>query len=190
MIDPTSVEHNLMNLRLVSERLAGIPHFLFFGSLLGFVREGSVIKGDDDIDIYVDRRYKDEAISAFAQDDLKFKNRPRFKTRFFAQASRTLNDEQTFIDFYFYKDRRSVDYIVENWNFSGEFKEDSNALHIPKSIIFPLQKGQMTDFEVSVPADPEACCTYLYGPDWRVPKAKNSEYRMEVIDHRPQMVHV
>ena len=47
---------NRENLLFVAELLnrSGINWCVFFGTLLGLVRDGDVIKGDDDIDIYTD----------------------------------------------------------------------------------------------------------------------------------------
>ena len=33
-----------------------IEHFIFFGTLLGLTRDGMPIKGDDDIDFYVNKK--------------------------------------------------------------------------------------------------------------------------------------
>ena len=44
---------NRDNLIQVSGLLIDVEHFVFFGGLLGIVRDGDIIEGDDDIDIYV-----------------------------------------------------------------------------------------------------------------------------------------
>lgn len=191
MLKAKPTEFNTENLRLVSARLASIPHFIFFGTLLGYVREKSIIVGDDDIDVYVDRRFKADVIEALSGSDIKFRNRRAlFRTEYFAQGVREIQGEKTFIDFYFYEDNENLDYIIENWNFNGEYENESNALHIPKSIIFPLNTGRMQGFDVSIPTDAEACCQYLYGENWRIPIAKSTEYRTEIINNRPQIIRV
>ena len=44
---------NMDNLSFISENLLNYDWFIFFGTLLGAVREGHLIYGDDDIDLYV-----------------------------------------------------------------------------------------------------------------------------------------
>ena len=53
----TSIENLSFSIETFSEALAEkkCEHFLFFGSLLGIVRENSPIKGDDDVDFYVNK---------------------------------------------------------------------------------------------------------------------------------------
>ena len=50
-----SLEHGLTTF---SEKLSHnkIEHFIFFGTLLGIVRDGQPIDGDDDIDFYVNKK--------------------------------------------------------------------------------------------------------------------------------------
>ena len=42
-------------LKRISDALKGVEYYITFGTLLGFVREGSLIKGDNDIDIHINR---------------------------------------------------------------------------------------------------------------------------------------
>ena len=48
-----SAEENFLNLKFFSKIISKIEHFVFFGTLLGLVRDGNLIEGDDDIDFYV-----------------------------------------------------------------------------------------------------------------------------------------
>ena len=52
-IDVTTVDENFSNLLFFTQLLDKIEHFVFFGTLLGLVRENNLIEGDDDIDLYV-----------------------------------------------------------------------------------------------------------------------------------------
>ena len=49
---------NFQNLISISTLIKDIEYFIFYGTLLGIVRENNVIKGDDDIDFMVDYKSK------------------------------------------------------------------------------------------------------------------------------------
>ena len=48
-----TVEENENNLLFIIKILKDIEYFIFFGTLLGVVRDNSLIDGDDDVDLYV-----------------------------------------------------------------------------------------------------------------------------------------
>ena len=60
MFKPVSIEKNLNNLKYISDKLINVEWFIFFGTLLGYTRENNILKNDDDIDIYVDVRFRDK----------------------------------------------------------------------------------------------------------------------------------
>ena len=47
---------NLENLLIISSALKKEKNFIFYGTLLGIVREKNILKGDDDIDAMMQRR--------------------------------------------------------------------------------------------------------------------------------------
>ena len=49
---------NLENLLLISKILRKKRGFIFYGTLLGIVREKNILRGDDDIDILIDIKFK------------------------------------------------------------------------------------------------------------------------------------
>ena len=49
---------NFQNLILVAPLIKGVEYFIFYGTLLGIIRENNIIKGDDDIDFLVNYRSK------------------------------------------------------------------------------------------------------------------------------------
>lgn len=189
MIDPRTVEQNLDNLRYVSERMMHLPHFVFYGTLLGYQREGTIITNDDDIDILVDRKHHDDIRAIFENTEVFIRRkREKFRTGVFLQGVRMIGDTRTFIDFYLYEDIAEHDYICENWNYTGDYDIASNAMHIPKSAIYPIQNAQMQGIDIKVPADPQACCEFLYGKSWQIPRSKATDYTMKIHDHLPVMV--
>ena len=49
---------NFENLTIVSKILRNIEHFIFYGTLLGIIRDHNIIKTDDDIDILENNKFK------------------------------------------------------------------------------------------------------------------------------------
>ena len=49
---PVNVKENFSNLIFITKIIKNLEYFVFFGTLLGLVRDNNLIKNDDDIDIY------------------------------------------------------------------------------------------------------------------------------------------
>ena len=94
---------NFSNLVFVNKILNKIEYFVFFGTLLGLVREKNLIKNDDDIDIYINIKDRNKVIEILKKNsvivDLKLSVN---KEKCFLQVKRTINNKNAIIDFYFY----------------------------------------------------------------------------------------
>jgi hypothetical protein len=195
MIEPVPPELNLNNLRDLFARLDGIEAFIFFGTLLGYTREGNIIPHDDDIDIYVNYSHRKRLLKALRASGFVVKQMPHKKWRrlklwprsLMVQAKRMQDGRETFADFYLY-DARPQSYVIDRWNFRGHWRDPDTTMHVPKDLLFPLRKAVMQDVEIVIPAQPEALCAFLYGENWRIPVRKGSGYVMEIQDHRPKFV--
>ena len=55
-------EINLENLKLVSEVLKDFDFFIFYGTLLGITRSNNILKGDDDVDFFIDIELKEKIL--------------------------------------------------------------------------------------------------------------------------------
>jgi len=174
---------NLENLKLVSDQMVNIEYFIFFGTLLGYYREKSVIDKDDDIDFYVNLQYRDEIIDILKKLNFDI----RIKKQFFIQGTRILDGIQTYVDFYLYEDDSTKDYILERWNFLGQFWDETTHLHVPKKMVFPIETRNIENFTVKVPHDIEACCRYLYGDTLTIPLKKNIHYTTRIINNKPSI---
>lgn len=190
MIDPVPIELNLNNLEDIFQRIAHLEAFIFFGTLLGYTREGNIILGDDDIDIYVNIKQLDKLIEALIDSDYDIKILPRYrwyhieKQPLFVQASRMQEGIQTYVDFYLYDDE-APNFLKEKWNFKGAWKNPKSALHIAKHLIFPIQDAEMQGIKIKIPAFPDQLCAFLYGADWNIPRKKGKDYVMEIVKHEP-----
>jgi hypothetical protein len=162
-----------------------VEHFIFFGTLLGIVRDGDIIPNDDDIDIYVDIKYRSKLIKELSNAGF-FVNEniyPNF-SNYFLQLQIPREDLITYVDFYFF-DSSQAKYISEKWNFSGRIDNFYNEMHIPKELIFPLKKFLYKDIQLSIPSKPNEVCAFLYGNEWRIPLNKNKHYTTAIINNKP-----
>lgn len=189
MFKPVSIEKNIKNLKYISQKLHNVEWFVFFGTLLGYTRENNILKNDDDIDIYVDIKFRENVIKLFKNSELYFdlSKKPNLGP-YFLQGKRVLESEMTYVDFYFFEYEKSKEFLIERNNFSGAWKIESNAMHIPKHLIFPLKKAKMQDIKIFIPNKPTECCRFLYGKDWKTPLSKSRDYFIDIINNKPMLV--
>ena len=166
-----------------------IEHFVFFGSLLGLVRNGAPIEGDDDVDFYVNIKNRSSVIEVLSSIGIKpnFHHRPNH-TNFFIQAAGSVNGKAFRVDFYFYDAETDKNFVIDSWNFTGiqnDTEKKPNVLKIPKPLIYPLYKQVYKSQEVYLPRHPEIICEFLYGINWKIPQTKDKDYKMVVIGGRP-----
>lgn len=188
MQKPVPQELNSLNLLEISRALYKIEHFIFFGTLLGIVRDGDIIPNDDDIDIYVDINLKKELINALTENGFNVDERtyPNL-SNYFLQLQIKRENILTYVDFYFF-DQSHPNFIVDKWNFYGDIDNHYNAIHVPKNLIFPLKKYIYKNNEISIPAYPEQLCGFLYGKGWKIPLKKGEQYFTLIIKNRPVIV--
>ena len=174
------------NLQYFCSLLSSIEHFVFFGTLLGLVRDNSTIDGDDDIDFYVHARDREALLAAIKAANFgKSINIIEDTTPYFLSVSRTVDDEDGIVDFYFYRSDDSSDYIWDKWNFSGHYKSKANAMKVPKSMIFPIEQKSYKGKFVNMPNNASEVCEYLYGKNWRRPLVKKRQYITRMINNIP-----
>ena len=184
---------NLENLSFIFERILHLEAFIFFGTLLGFTRDNNIIEYDDDIDIYINAKQFDQLMLILKDTDFKIRKRPDYKwyqfkrTPLIVQANRLLEGVETYIDFYLYDDS-DPNFIMERWNFKGNWKDETTYLKTPRKLIFPLQKASMQGIQLVVPSRPVELCQFLYGDSWQIPLQKEKEYSSKIIDNRPTII--
>ena len=140
MFKSVPIELNSLNLVEITNTIKDIEHFIFFGTLLGITREGEIISGDDDIDIYVDIKSRKALIKTLKNNGFTInENAEPNLSQFFLQIQIPRGEVITYVDFYFF-DQSSENFISEKWNFSGNIDNFYNEIRIPKELIFPIQK--------------------------------------------------
>lgn len=182
---------NADNLAEISRILSHIPHCVFYGTLLGLVRDGQLITGDDDVDFLVDESYRDEVIALLQKNgyEIELGNAINSTDHFFKLfVSRSGRDSQ--VDFYFYNVPARKNYIIERWNFYGlsRVTDVNSAIHIPTKLLFPFKQITVNGVKVSFPQQPRILCRWLYGNGWARPQKKNSEYHIHILFNRPFVV--
>ena len=182
---PVTQRDNLFSMLYFSRHLEPFEPVIFFGTLLGFVRQGMPIDGDDDVDFYIDRRH-----FVGVRDKLRsmgFDVRGRYPniSDWFIQVSGCVEGHEVRVDFYFYESDSERQILLERWNFKGQVDDSLQAMRVPSPLFFPLRRVRIFDGAIYVPSYPELICEFLYGPNWREPKKKNSDYDIKVVAGRP-----
>ena len=116
-MDGVAVDKNLNRNNLISvlKEISHLDYFIWFGTLLGFVRDNDIIENDDDIDLYIDSKHREEVIQIIERvfnykiDMSVWPNH----TPYFIQANPIIDGVKTFIDFYFYDKLIYKDWIWE-----------------------------------------------------------------------------
>jgi phosphorylcholine metabolism protein LicD len=181
---------NRANLVTISNLLQDIDHFVFFGTLLGLTRERDIIEDDDDIDILVPIEKRNLVIDKVNRIDEFTINHDKKCNQFiyFLQVDSSINNRNSFIDFYFYENNIDEDFIIDRWNFLGKSQNPECALHIPKKFIFPVVHEDFFGQKIKLPACKELLCKWLYGKSWLTPRKKNISYLIRVIKNRPLLI--
>ena len=166
-----------------------IEHFIFFGTLLGLIRDGRPILGDDDVDFYVNKNYynKFKDLLSSLGFDLDYSSVPNH-TKHFIQVHGHINNIQIRADFYFYDSNTDENFLLEPWNFLAKPNDKFYMLKLPKPLVFPLKVKSFEGTEVFIPQYPEIVCEFLYGKNWSIPKKKKTDYRVAMIGGRPLII--
>ena len=174
---------NFQNLIIVSSLIKKIEYFIFYGTLLGIVREKNIIKHDDDIDFMVNHKSKKNLLKKMKLDKT-FKINKKVSNNYFTQFIKKKDGLISFVDFYFYIKDPKKDYIIDKHNWLGNIRDKRFSLHFPKKMIFPIVKGK----KFNMPKKPKILCKYIYGDTWSKPLKKNTNYRPEIINNKPLLV--
>lgn len=149
--------------RLLDE--IGIEFCLAFGTLLGAVREKSIIKGDQDVDVFL------------TQEEKLYENLPWLYERGFKiirirkgilYSFRVNNN--CFIDLYILRPLGFSIWSLYCYSLVG------NA--IPKKYVRKTQDIEFLGSTYKCPKNPERVLEWWYGKDWRIPKSSKGHYEV------------
>jgi hypothetical protein len=170
---------NSNNLEFFVDLMRDFPYFVFYGTLLGLVRQGDIIDGDDDIDFCINVNDRQQLLTMI-------KSNRSFIVREmnpdFIQIWRTIDNRKTIIDFYLYEDRG--DFLSWRWSFEPNANDTTKHMHMDRSMLLPVTEISWHDRSVKVPAQPMACVEWIYGEKWKEKIAKN-KYKTNMVNHKP-----
>ena len=150
-------KYNAQNLKEVLPLLEGLDYFVFYGTLLGLVREGDILENDDDIDILVDRKHLAELIERFDKHNgiLTFDNNPNNYSDHFKQATCMRDNVMTYADFYVFDAEIKPGSIVDRWNFHGSWNDPNMHIIIPNDIIYTIETKSNEKYgKINYPSQP------------------------------------
>jgi len=177
------------NLKFITSVLTDFEWFVFYGTLLGIEREGNLIEGDDDIDIFINIKHRDELLRRLKGCSLEFSSNifPN-NSKYFTQVFRCSAGFNSAIDFYFYTIDENKNCLVDRFNFFGRVDDKKFHLHVPTSLVFPLRENDQMGFTVFTPDKVPELLTYVYGKNWITPLKRtgaNKRYFHVLIKNRP-----
>jgi len=142
--------------QFIMTRLHKFNFILFYGSLLGFIREGDFIENDDDIDLLLSIRDRASLINRVQQLGLKI-------TINELSIIQVVIENLGHVDIYFYESINTD--IIIKW--------DGNLL-FSKNDIWPLKKTKFKNFLINIPYNSEKILQETYGLNWKIPLQKDS----------------
>jgi len=148
-LDPVVSKNNLLDFKAVMDK-HNIHYGLWFGTLLGAIREKGFIAHDEDTDVFMlseDREKVLNVLSDFEDIGLKV-------IRYEESLLSFMRDDD-YIDIYFYKKSFNQRIMFDNGI-------DEKYLESTKNIDF-------LGAEFPVSQNPEEALEILYGKDWRIP---------------------
>lgn len=168
---PITLEDGKQTLELAKRLLdnIGLKLYLAFGTLLGAVREQSIIKGDADVDTYVTEEEKlVSAIPYLHQNGLRLCRVVKGSMYSFRA------NERSYIDIYILRPLR-----FSIWSF---YCLALNSNITPKKFFKETQQIYFLGMQFSCPAEPENLLEFWYGKDWRIPQSKKGHYEVKTAE--------
>jgi hypothetical protein len=153
----------------------GIRWWVDYGTLLGYVRNGGLIRYDKDGDLGVFGEDREKLLAlqpellamgyhaTFAppRPTQRFRTGDRMKVRI-------SNRNHTNVDiFIWYPDKPKKGYL-DRKNYIGA--DMYKGREFPMDWAFPLARGEWDGIDVSIPAEPEKLAAHRYGPTWQEEK--------------------
>lgn len=162
----------------ISETLKNIPHFFTFGTLLGIVRDGSIIPWDDDIDVAVFSDDYEQIKNKLLEDISRYEE--FFDIKLYARIYSNGNPASITLDCL----KNGKKLFMVNFDFmyiDGEMvKQELNDT--PLKFFEGFDELKFEGNHIKVPKDYKGYLDYTYG-DWHIVK-KNTSFADNTISFR------
>jgi hypothetical protein len=139
--------------------------FIFFGTLLGIVRENSCIQGDDDLDIMINCDYQ-QLRNTFEKRGVIF------TSKFGINNSKTILKSEPTQEF------ASFDFYICNVNESGDFYTPWHRVNASEPKPFITKEWWSTT--LNLPDGYLQKIISMYGKDWEIPQSKSCKMGLDV----------
>lgn len=130
-------------------------YFIFYGTLLGIIRENDFIEYDTDTDIVLFYKDKDKFLELIPSMD-----EYGFKIVRFTENIISIMKENEYIDLYFFQEKRNL-LLRKIWYCQG--------LVIKYNILSNFKNYQFKNINVKIPENYNKALKYLYGKNWKIP---------------------
>lgn len=171
----------------VIQIIKDVEYSIFFGTLLGIIRENSLLKNDDDIDFLVDYKNKQKIITLLLKSDLKLDlNKPVNSGEYFIQAEFNNKDKVCLIDFYFYELTPKQKVLLKS--IGGPYQEDKKQwMYMTKNTILPFTDSLFNNMKIKIPNEPTKVLRYLYGRKWNK-RIEKKDYLLYFFMNKPRII--
>lgn len=175
-------------LYFVTEKLnEKVDYSIFFGTLLGMIRDKSLIENDDDIDLLLDIKDKKKILEIFDNSKLLIDiNLPINKEKYFLQGIFKSSNQNCLVDFYFYEDLNKKNIILKSY--LGNIQNIRRYwMYIEKELIFPFSKSSIDRINYYAPKNSPETIKFLYGKKWNQKIAKD-KYVVFFLRNKPTYI--
>lgn len=150
----------------------GIRWWVDYGTLLGYIRDGGMIRYDKDGDLGVHGGDRDKLL-ALLPELLGLKYHAVYASPNPTERFRTgdrvkvciSNRNRTNVDLFLWYPHRPKKGYLDRKNYIGA--DLYKGREFPMTWAFPLERGSWDGIDVSVPAEPEILAEHRYGVTWR-----------------------
>lgn len=174
--------NNNKNLNKISEIISDLDYFIFFGTLLGIIRDNNLISGDDDIDFLINEKDVSSLKKILHRNNFKITKETEDYVSF---RNVDLFEEHT-IDFYKFYIEGTYVYIPGSFYSNCKLNLKRHNLKIPQNIMFPSYKDELN---LKIPKEPKKVLNYIYGKRWRESLKKNEEYFIYFKKNVPKIIY-
>tara|TARA_B100000519_G_scaffold203404_1_gene226305 strand:- start:5515 stop:6096 length:582 start_codon:yes stop_codon:yes gene_type:complete len=181
-----SKELHRQTLLEAAHALRGVDYCVFYGTALGLHRDGDLIDGDDDVDLFVKDSDFENVDTLLKESGFRSSQEVNGQPVFpgiFSQYYKIRESEICLLDIYFYHDVHEK-FVVDKWNVCGRPDNKETFIIFPKDMIFDCHEVEFFGEKIKTPKNPESLCRYIYGNRFREPLAKGSDYFQRIINNR------